>query len=139
MVKKYFNNDRGFTLIEIIASIALLALVIMVLLPIFPQIFKWTGKTENELTASNLVGQVAYDVKNDRVEDWYPTPVKECKGEEKGVSYKTYTLNNINYQSTIGLCKEASVNLYRAEIKVYGENNNLISESYTYIKSEEKL
>lgn len=138
MVKKYFNNDRGFTLIEIIASIALLALVIMVLLPIFPQIFKWTGKTENELTASNLVGQVAYDVKNDRVEDWYPTPVKECKGEEKGVSYKTYTLNNINYQSTIGLCKEASVNLYRAEIKVYGENNNLISESYTYIKSEEK-
>ncbi|RIU89720.1 type II secretion system protein [Oceanobacillus picturae] len=138
MVKKTFNNDRGFTLIEIIASIALLALVIMVLLPIFPQIFKWTGKTENELTASNLVGQVAYDVKNDRVEDWYPTPVKECKGEEKGISYKTYTLNNINYQSTIGLCKEAPVNLYRAEIKVYGENNNLISESYTYIKSEEK-
>jgi prepilin-type N-terminal cleavage/methylation domain-containing protein len=138
MVKKSFNNDRGFTLIEIIASIALLALVIMVLLPIFPQIFKWTGKTENELTASNLVGQVAYAVKNDRVEDWYPIPVKECKGEEKGISYKTYTLNNINYQSTIGLCKEASVNLYRAEIKVYGENNNLISESYTYIKSEEK-
>jgi prepilin-type N-terminal cleavage/methylation domain-containing protein len=138
MVKKTFNNDRGFTLIEIIASIALLALVIMVLLPIFPQIFKWTGKTENELTASNLVGQVAYDVKNDRVEDWYPTPVKECKGEEKGISYRTYTLNNINYQSTIGLCKETSVNLYRAEIKVYGENNNLISESYTYIKSEEK-
>ncbi|CDO01626.1 prepilin-type N-terminal cleavage/methylation domain-containing protein [Oceanobacillus picturae] len=138
MVKKSFNNDRGFTLIEIIASIALLALVIMVLLPIFPQIFKWTGKTENELTASNLVGQVAYAVKNDRVEDWYPIPVKECNGEEKGISYKTYTLNNINYQSTIGLCKEASVNLYRAEIKVYGENNNLISESYTYIKSEEK-
>ncbi len=138
MVKKTFNNDRGFTLIEIIASIALLALVIMVLLPIFPQIFKWTGKTENELTASNLVGQVAYAVKNDRVEDWYPIPVKECKGEAKGISYKTYTLNNINYQSTIGLCKEASVNLYRAEIKVYGENNNLISESYTYIKSEEK-
>lgn len=137
MVKRTFKNDRGFTLIEIIASIALLALVITVLLPISPQIFKWTGKTENELTASNLVGQVAYDVKNDRVEDWYPTPVKECKGEEKAISYKIYTINNINYHSSIDLCKEAFVNLYRAEIKVYEENNNLISESYTYIKSEE--
>ncbi|AVQ99632.1 hypothetical protein OBCHQ24_11605 [Oceanobacillus iheyensis] len=138
MYNRNFNNNSGFTLIEIIASIALLALVITLLLPILPQISQWTNNTENELTSSNLVGQVAYDVKNDRVEDWYPTPVKECKGEEKGVSYKTYTLNNINYQSTIGLCKEASVYLYRAEIKVYGENNNLISESYTYIKSEEK-
>ncbi|MFD1171295.1 prepilin-type N-terminal cleavage/methylation domain-containing protein [Oceanobacillus picturae] len=146
MYNKDFDNNSGFTLIEIIASIALLALVITLLLPIFPQILQWTGNTEKELTASNLIGQVAYDVK-DQVQS-IPYAVESC---ELGKTYKNNRVEHVNYYSVnnvdyIGeyeiLCKEKielkSVGLYRAKIKVYEKNQNLISESYTYIKSEEQ-
>ncbi|MFD2627889.1 prepilin-type N-terminal cleavage/methylation domain-containing protein [Oceanobacillus kapialis] len=142
MIKKIIHNNRGFTLIEIIASIALLALVVMLLLPIFPQIFHWTGKTEDELTASNLVGQVAYDLKNNEQIDF--ANVDSCNGGNMGNKTpisEIYEINEIKYQAFYQLCAEDSIELnksqlYQARLLIYKENNNhdLVSESYTYVK-----
>lgn len=130
MYNKNFDNTSGFTLIEIIASIALLALVITLLLPIFPQILQWTNKTENELTASNLIGQVAHDASS----GGFSTTLK-CGEDMEKVMSKNYRINEKDYNGIVYICKENEVVLYRAHLKVYSDGD-LVSESFTYIEGD---
>ncbi|WP_042223226.1 prepilin-type N-terminal cleavage/methylation domain-containing protein [Oceanobacillus manasiensis] len=143
MYKKTFDNNSGFTLIEIIASIALLALVITLLLPIFPQILQWTSNTENKLTASNLIGQVAYDLEKESIDF---SNINEC--EEKTTGHETqisssYKINSKDYIGTYQLCEgteeEMFLGLYRARIKVYEKGGKTpINESFTYLIENEE-
>lgn len=56
------QNERGFTLVEIIAAITLFGIVVFTLLPIFPQIIKWAGVADKELTGNNLSTKVVDDI-----------------------------------------------------------------------------
>lgn len=129
-------NSKGFTLIEIIASIALLVMVIGTLLPFFPQIMSWTQTTDDELVASNLLPQVSSEVKNLDVHAFFDN-VQQCdtyQGED--VFYKEYTLNGINYKSMLNTCEEQEPDLYRTKINILTESGKLVSESYTYISGD---
>ncbi|WP_106496912.1 type II secretion system protein [Lentibacillus sp. Marseille-P4043] len=132
------KSNSGFTLIEIIASIAILGMVIAVFLPIFPQIMKWTVNTDNELVASNLLGQVAYDVKNASIIDQKTGTISICptyssiKKSSLG-NLSSYTLNDNDYSVKLHICKEKDVDLYRTNIQIYTATNKKVSESYTYI------
>lgn len=150
MYNKNFDNNSGFTLIEIIASIALLALVITVLLPIFPQIFQWNGNTYKDLSASNLIGQVAYDLSRDSDvnKELVNYTDKVCKPEtvynelnEK--EFTEYTVDKVDYISKYEIyCNEKvgshNLNLFRTKIKVY-LGDTLISESFTYLKKDNDI
>ncbi|MFC4022536.1 type II secretion system protein [Oceanobacillus longus] len=130
------RNSKGFTLIEIIASIALLVMVIGTLLPFFPQIMSWTQTTDDELVASNLLPQVSSEVKNLDVHAFFDN-IQQCdtyQGED--IFYKEYALNGINYKSMLNTCEEQNLDLYRTKINILTESGKLVSESYTYISGD---
>ena len=146
---KTYRNKKGFTLIEIIASIALLVLVIGILLPFFPQIMSWTQTADDELVASNLLGQVASDVnnsdKNNSIINYInKNQIKICDSGLNTLSQDslgdiaTYLLNNVEYNVQLKVCKENNVdlNLYRANVIISTTNGKPISESYTYITGD---
>lgn len=101
-------NSNGFTLIEIIASIAILGMVIAVFLPIFPQIMSWTEKTDDELVASNLLSQVANDIKDINVEGTAETCPNNSQipAELLGES-SNYEINENTYSIDVRVCQSA--------------------------------
>jgi prepilin-type N-terminal cleavage/methylation domain-containing protein len=132
-------NNNGFTLIEIIASIAILGMVIAVLLPIFPQILSWNEKTEQELVASNLLGQIVSDVQNTSKNREIISQLRSSRTCNEGWldittlgDIANYDLNDVTYSVSLRVCKEQDVNLYRAHIIVYS-GNRALGETYTYI------
>ncbi|SEQ10904.1 prepilin-type N-terminal cleavage/methylation domain-containing protein [Virgibacillus subterraneus] len=132
-------NSSGFTLVEIIASIAILGMVIAVLLPIFPQIMSWTQKTDEELVASNLLSEVANETEKVDVASLFGENIIGCEnGSSEDVFLKDYQLNSENYEARINICEEYDVSLYRTHIKIYANDDRLVSESYTYILGDLK-
>ncbi|MBD1223924.1 type II secretion system protein [Virgibacillus halodenitrificans] len=131
-------NSSGFTLIEIIAAITILGIVIAVMLPIFPQIFSWSNMTEDELSSSNLLGQVAHDIKELNIEQLPSCPSTKSLGEF-GTYKASYELNNTTYTARVGVCQsenESALGLTRANIQIF-QGGKKISESYTYITGED--
>lgn len=132
-------NSSGFTLVEIIASIAILGMVIAVLLPVFPQIMSWSQKTDDQLVASNLLSEVANEAEDINVIDLFGENVIRCEdGSSEDVFFRDYQLNSEKYEAKFNVCKEKDVNLYRTHIKIYSTDDRLASESYTYIQGDPK-
>lgn len=120
-------NSGGFTLVEIIASIAILGLVIVVVLPFFPQIMSWTKSTEDQLVASNLLSQVAYDLKNDSNLGTLEEGILALDEEYK------YTINEIVYNPKVELTQtdeERALKLFRVHIEI------LSSDTYIYLSDQ---
>lgn len=137
MDKKFSKqNSDGFTLIEIIASIAILGMVIAVFLPIFPQIMSWTEKTDDQLIASNLLDQITYDVE------------EKFKTESEGTncaSAVSEVINNYSYDGAYTTkidmsqsLEEKKYGLYRIHIKVYSDDkpDNMLTDTYMYLSCE---
>ncbi|MEN2765560.1 pilus assembly FimT family protein [Ornithinibacillus xuwenensis] len=122
---------NGFTLIELLATIAILTMVITVFIPIFSQIVNWTNQADDELVASNLLGQVAYDIKNDSTFFTELTSTTCGNGQPDSIEYDTYFVNDMAYKVNLQICKEEQVNLYRTNIQIY--TDKMVSESFTYV------
>ncbi|TMN21590.1 type II secretion system protein [Lentibacillus cibarius] len=129
-----FSEKNGFTLIEIITSIVLLTMVIAVMLPIFPQILNWSSQSEENLTASNLLGQVASDVK-DHAGNLPLDGAPACGRMRSLTGGDLSALPSYPYTVELNVCKEEDVHLYRTNIQIFSEDDKLLSESYTYIKA----
>ncbi|MUV36832.1 hypothetical protein JNUCC1_00636 [Lentibacillus sp. JNUCC-1] len=128
-----FSRENGFTLIEIITSIALLAMVVAVMLPIFPQIMTWSQQSEDQLTSSNLLGQVMNDVENIDLPNVPDCPGARTYGELG--SFSTYQVDGRTYTVKLDVCRETDVSLNRAKIRIFAPDGKRHSEKYTYIKA----
>ncbi|WP_156291464.1 prepilin-type N-terminal cleavage/methylation domain-containing protein [Oceanobacillus salinisoli] len=129
-------NSNGFTLIEIIASIALLGTIIAVLLPFFPQMMSWSKQADDELIASNLIDQVVFEVKNKTIISDHAEYIKNCDLQNPtNISYD-YQFNGQEYQIQLNVCieNENNVNLYRTKIQIFtNDGGRKLSETYTYV------
>lgn len=139
--KNKYTTAQGFTLIEIIASIALLVLVIGTLLPFFPQIMSWTQTADDELVASNLLSQVASDLKNntDSIEPIANRSKINGCGPVIDPNLTYENINDKDYYVKITLCQddlEFKLGLYRTHMKILNEKAQIVSESYTYLTNE---
>jgi prepilin-type N-terminal cleavage/methylation domain-containing protein len=127
------KENKGYTLIELLASITILTFIIAALIPIFINIAKWTNQSENELVATNLLQQVASDLKKNPqgIADQNITSCQDKFTEIPG--YDSYNINGQEYYVNLRVCMENQVNLYRTNVRVYSNDHQLKSESFTYV------
>lgn len=122
------KNSGGFTLVEVIASIAILGIVVVSLLPLFPQILGWSKTTEDQLVTGNLLSQVVFDLKNDAELGPFNTGDLSLDA-----SKYDYLINNITYKPKVKLTQtnqERDLNLFRAQIKIGNK------DTYVYLKDQ---
>jgi len=62
LLKRTHKKQQGFTLIEIIISLAILALALPPLMRAFSQATSWRANSENETTATNLLRYKMSDI-----------------------------------------------------------------------------
>ncbi|WP_068674680.1 prepilin-type N-terminal cleavage/methylation domain-containing protein [Oceanobacillus sp. Castelsardo] len=130
-------NSKGFTLIEIIASITILSIIVLVLMPFFPQMMSWNQNTEDELIASNLLSQVAYEIQEKEADSLFGSKVnKKTCDNENYTTMVSYPTKNSLFSAELKACRE-DVDLYRTEIIIYNSKGEPISKSFTYISGDQ--
>ncbi|WP_010651157.1 prepilin-type N-terminal cleavage/methylation domain-containing protein [Oceanobacillus massiliensis] len=143
---RQFMSDRGFTLIEIIASIAILAIVIGSLVPFFPQVMAWTDVTEDELVSSNLVTNVSNNLQDEALNSEIlsyidSNSILDCRNGYtsipsiylEGFSSNTFTDDGPELTLALDVCDEDNLKLYRTKINIVNSKNRSISEAFTYM------
>lgn len=140
--KLEIKNSRGFTLIEVITSITLLSIVIAILLPMFPQVMRWSNQADVELVSSNLLDQLVLDLKKDEELLTFLINNPDVATCENGftnypldASFQ-HQLNGETYLSTLGLCRneqEASFGLFRGHLKILTKEDKEVADTYFYL------
>lgn len=127
-----YKQQDGFTLIEIITSLAVLSIIIVGLLPIFPQIMSWSSQSENHLTANHLLTRVANDVEQHANELPLDTVLDEGRLTLSGSELDV--LPAYDYDVTLHITYDAIVDLYQTNIQILSDTGTVLCESYTYVK-----
>ncbi|USK69386.1 type II secretion system protein [Peribacillus asahii] len=134
-----FKNNNGFTLIEVLASIAILGIVLTVFLSFFSNSMTFSVKTEDTLTAINLAEKELHDLTNS-IEAYCKT--ENCE-EPNNIPEDTYTrspieLNNKTYLSTMTPLsqntEESSLGLLPISITIHSEDNKELTTVYGYVE-----
>jgi len=165
-LKKVFFPENGVTLVEIIASIVLLGLVISILIPIFPQMIRWSNASEKELVGSNLIARVAQDIADDegsmlssesknlplqscypKMQDTYQKiniAIKENTYKKDETNGKYYLkLNGDRYFVDLEGCKDSieftNYGLIRFHFTITNDKTNRKVDAYAYLQKGEDL
>ena len=106
VLKRYTNNDKGLTLIEILAAVVILSIVLVTFTNLFLQSAKHTKFNNEKLTAVQVAEDVVAKVR-----------ANEYKG--KSVGQKFSEIGYDGYEVSIEIKDGPSgVNLHKAIIKV---------------------
>lgn len=129
-----FQNKKGYTLVELLASITILTLVIGAFIPIFINIAQWNNKSEDNLVGANLVAEVAYELKNNK-DALAGLDIASCSDNFSFLNqYDSYEANGREYDVNLHVCQEEMVSLYRTRIQIFSQDNTLVGDSFTYIR-----
>lgn len=142
-----FLNSRGFTLVEVLASVVLLAVVISLSLSIFPNMFRTNDVNEQSLDAVAIAKSALVKVKNnhsasgtdkilfEELENgtYVPQETQELQGYEV-----KYIIEGTEVTAEIGTNPTASLNLYIVTIEVL-ENGIVRATNYGYVTKEDFL
>jgi len=141
----YLKNQKGLTLIEILASIVLFTVVIVLLLSVFPQMTNINNKTGENLDAANVGKEVLFLIKD---KDNLTFNGSHFIGSVPGLTIKESTSNSLDgiYNSfyvEIIVGKEAFLEdevanqLYTVEIIVKeNKESKILTKTYGYIKEK---
>lgn len=125
------NPEGGFTLIEIITSIAVIVLVLIAFIPIFPQTMLWSKTAETELVSGNLLGRVANDVRANTAALSLNTHVA---GTERKLTEEDFAFLPAYEQPVdITVAYDEEADMYRAFIEVLNAEGVRQASSYVYI------
>ena len=156
-MQKYINNNRGLTLVEILAALIILSLVFIAFMTFFSQSAKFTMHNKEKLTAVQVAEDVVAIIRTNNEQNVnnicveIKSKVQEAKSSDVFKSGQTesesptalMTINEIceNYVVKINLTKKLP-NLGRALITVTSETNNeinnpeFITEMYFEVPNE---
>lgn len=148
------KEEKGFTLVEVLAALTLLGIVFIGFMTIFPQMTKFNEKTEDKLVTMNLAKQELnnIDSKSDLIADYV------LSESESTVEYERYYKKSSNNEFTIRIDfinepalsksdyedQEHLINvqkidevtiLHQIHIEVL-KDENLISETFTYLEED---
>ncbi|NYF25032.1 prepilin-type N-terminal cleavage/methylation domain-containing protein [Sporosarcina sp. JAI121] len=141
-MKKYIHNEKGLTLVEILAALVILGIVFIGFMNVFPQMTLFNAKTQDKLVTMNLAKQelVELQMTTNKLLNISPSP-------QKG-PFKRYIYSQDGYQfevdyfDTPDLLKDPNATdskaLYKIHIKVKAKDaikdGPVISEIYGYLK-----
>lgn len=147
---KNFLNSRGFTLVEVLASVVLLAVVLSISLSIFPTMFRTNDVNQESLDAVAVAKDVLVNVKNNSTGSYIPKNQfkKAVTGDPAPVGdyfYKIQT-NSVSpsypgYSVLIVIddveekakpTDTTGLNLFKTTIKVF-EGQNVRATTYGYV------
>lgn len=129
------RNNRGFTLIEVLASIVILSILATVFFQMFVFSQKTTTSSKEKLVAINVAQGVLERIKykaHDEIQSPGTYTSANCTSSSNPSNcQKRYKImvNNINYSIKIqvGGKVDSELNLYSAKVLVYDENGKIQS------------
>lgn len=137
-------NEKGMSLVELLAAITILGIVIVTSMSLFPQITKFNMKTENKLETMNEAR-----IKLEQVKENPQMLCSSHKVENNGIitfsqeygDYKyeiEYYLKDILSNKKVDICKTPKqttpvIRLNQVHIKVF-DDDKLTSEIFGYVK-----
>ena len=146
------KSEKGFTLIEILASISLITIIIIAVSTAFINYANFTKILENKLTSVHVAEELVTEIKNnDELNDelagllnslnehntdpdYWATP-KQFSSVELPSVLAIYELNNSQYKPTISICqstKEKELDLYRVKIDIANASGTDQASLFTY-------
>jgi len=132
------KNDRGMTLVEVLAALVILGIVFIGFMTIFPQMSLFNAKTEDKLKTMNLAKQElnnwngsTYSLSD--FEEYPEVPidsqtVRRFEGKTPNSEIDFYEGGDLEDNA-----HEDSVALHKIHIKIKKEDK-IISETFGYIK-----
>ncbi|MDN7245938.1 type IV pilus modification PilV family protein [Planococcus shenhongbingii] len=146
-MKKLKNNEKGLTLVEILATLVLLGIVFVGIMTVFSQMTLFNDKTYTKLDTMNLARQEISEIKGVT----YPKLITEITAAIEATTYAEvptatnpyhlFTKSEDGYTYELRLYKnpklvgEANIeSLYQVHLMVK-KDNKLNSETYGYIES----
>ncbi|WP_078381916.1 type IV pilus modification PilV family protein [Sutcliffiella halmapala] len=120
---KLISNEKGVTLIELLASIVILSIVILGLLTFFSQLMSHSLKVEDKLTTINLAEKVLNEYKLVQEE------------------FTEHELNGkIYYSKVIELPDQRYLDLLPIRVEIYTDNSynstSMATQIYGYMEGE---
>lgn len=138
-MKKLPGNEKGLTLIEVLASIALLSIVIVSFLSLFPQITNFNDSTEKNLQAAAVAKEVRVLVKEEATIPHHQN--FSFTYERTGPSNEKYMYKGQHNQFQVLLEIDENPfnqgrsmqNLYKFKVTILNDENNQLSITYGFI------
>lgn len=147
VVMKY-ENDKGFTMVEILAALTILGIVFISYMTIFPQMSNMNAKTETKLASMNIARQELANLKKHSPE--WPSNYKFDSDHTSNSIVKYKSENGIydievscspredgNQKEKCSKSKNESIlreeNLFKIHIEVK-EGGKVVSQTFGYVK-----
>ncbi|WP_188207299.1 type IV pilus modification PilV family protein [Alkalibacillus aidingensis] len=139
MLQNIFKNDKGATLIEVLASLVILSIVLIGFFTMFTQSALMQNVTEDEVIATNLVRQGLEDVRelagNTVEPGTYSNFNQDGLPQIPSVNTDGQFLTNPDHYLILEVEEEpVSSRLLKATISITDEEQNVKTQTYTYIE-----
>lgn len=111
---KYFNNERGLTLLEVLLAIVILTIILVSIMNIFPQMGKINKQNEQKLVTVNVMKEVVHKWKNNEtVRNFLKN--NESELTENLLENQTANYEHNNYYQFTGIDK---ITNYEVEVRI---------------------
>ncbi|MEI4769402.1 hypothetical protein WAX74_07055 [Psychrobacillus sp. FJAT-51614] len=132
MKKKLSNQEAGFTLIEIIASVLLLTVVITLFITLIPQMFNMNIRTEENLSAVSIGKKVLADIKENKY-DSEITQLKNSSAIDTNLTITSYNPYKVVVTFSPTPDVEGSIQtLYPLKISIEDSSGKQLTTTYGY-------
>jgi len=149
---EFIRNEKGVTLIEVLASIVLLSIIFLSVIRFFPQMGLINNQNENKTKAINIAKEILINWQESSDVKWFLVKTDRVTGFTSTDPKVAY--NKFNYDDTYYYF-ETSKDIYNVHIKIKKspetssrlssvnsivvqllnkKNGNVISETFGYVK-----
>lgn len=141
---KLARNEKGVTLIEVLAAVVILSIVLVSLMNFFPQMSLINKVNSEKSQAINTAKQILIDWKNDKgVEDFLKgdsSAILPAAVDHSDINYYYYRIIRGNYDVNIKIAKNPPQNFPSGpslvrfiQVQLLNKQNTVVSETYGYI------
>lgn len=134
------KNEKGLTLLEVLASIVILTIILTSFYGLFIQSAKFTKINEDELYASNLANQAREYLISNPIKESLDLVTLETTVNNKFIAdgYSQFTLK-LTDQTNKDVIDEAGIGLFRVKIEILDSSSKQpLSTTYCYVQKGEE-